>query len=192
MIDVEVAERFGAVLVGWAAVGPGGLQTSVAEKLGDKAKLKALPTLRRAALKIAAAVAVLLEIPPASGEQMVSLAQAWEEIERVIPREELTAAVEQLGELVPDDDGDDDAERRRELVKRYGSVTGSLGLLAQVQLGAVDVRQRVLAALYRLPEFVGRRRVLADELDETLVTGSWRRLVLANPELPAGVADHRA
>ena len=24
------------------------------------------------------------------------------------------------------------------------------------------------------------------------MTGSWRRLVFANPELPAGVADHRA
>jgi hypothetical protein len=50
----------------------------------------------------------------------------------------------------------------------------------------------VLAAVHRLPELVGRRRVIADELDQTLVTGSWRRLVLANPELPAGVADHRA
>jgi hypothetical protein len=48
-----------------------------AEKLGNKAKLKTLPTLRRAAVKIAAAVAVLLDIPPASGEQMISLAQAW-------------------------------------------------------------------------------------------------------------------
>jgi hypothetical protein len=98
-----------------------------AEKLGNKAKLKTLPTLRRAAVKIATAVAVLLDIPPASGEQMISLAQAWDEIERVIPREELTAAVEQLGELVPDEDGDDDAEWRQELVKRYGSVTGSAG-----------------------------------------------------------------
>ena len=163
-----------------------------AEKLGNKAKLKTLPTLRRAAVKVAAAVAVLLEIPSASGEQVISLAQAWEEIERVIPREELTAALEQLGELVPDDDGDDDAEWRQELIKRYGSVTGFLGLLAQIQLGAVDGRQPVLAAVHRLPGLVGRRRVLADELDQTLVTGSWRRLVLANPELPAELADHRA
>jgi hypothetical protein len=63
-----------------------------AEKLGNKAKLKTLPTLRRAAVKIATAVAVLLDIPPASGEQMISLAPAWEKIARVIPREELTAA----------------------------------------------------------------------------------------------------
>jgi hypothetical protein len=68
---------------------------------------------------------------------VISLAQVWEEIERVIPRKELTAALEQLGELVPDDDGDEDAEWRTELIKRYGSVTGFLGLLAQIQLGAV-------------------------------------------------------
>jgi hypothetical protein len=49
----------------------------------------------------------------------------------------------------------------------------------------------VLDAVRRLPELVGRRRVLAEELDGTLATGSWRRLVFSNPELPAGVADHR-
>ena len=44
---------------------------------------------------------------------MVSLAQAWEEIEQVIPREKLTAAVQQLNELVPDDECNDDAASER-------------------------------------------------------------------------------
>ena len=62
------------------------------------------------------------------------------EIERAVPRDELTVALEQLDKLVPDDgDGDNDAEWRAELVKRYGSVTGFLGLLARLELGAVDV-----------------------------------------------------
>jgi Tn3 transposase DDE domain len=56
----------------------------------------------------------------------------------------------------------------------------------------VDARLPVLAAVRRLPELVGRRRVGAEELESSLVTGSWRRLVFANPELSAGVADHRA
>ena len=164
-----------------------------AERLSEKAKLASLPALRRAAGKIAQAVAVLLKIPEDGGGQRVSLSQAWDEIEQVIPRAELTVALEQIAELIPDqDDGDDDAEWRAELVKRYASVTGFLGLLAQVELGAVDVRAPVLVAVRRLPELVGRRRVPAEELDGTLVTGSWRRLVFSNPELPAGVADHRA
>ena len=74
-----------------------------AERQSDKAKLKSLPALRRAAAKIARALGVLLEIPPASGAQTVSLAQAWDRIERTVPREELTVALEELGELIPDD-----------------------------------------------------------------------------------------
>ncbi|MGO9793144.1 MAG: DUF4158 domain-containing protein [Solirubrobacteraceae bacterium] len=165
-----------------------------AERLSNKAKLQLLAALRRAAGKIAQALAVLLGIADdGGGEEELSLSEAWDQIEQVIPRSELTVALEQLEQLLPvRDDGDDDAEWRAELVKRYGSVTGFLGLLAQLELGAVDVRAPVLAAVRRLPELVGRRRVSAEELDGTLASGSWRRLVFSNPELPAGVADHRA
>jgi hypothetical protein len=90
------------------------------------------------------------------------------------------------------EDGDDDAEWRAELVKRYGSVTAFLGPLARVEFGVIGVRAPVLEAARRLPELVGRRRVLGEELDGSLVTGSWRRLVFSNPELPEGLADHRA
>ena len=161
--------------------------------MSEKAKLASLPALRRAAGKVAQAVAVLLKIPEDGGGREVSLAHAWDQIERVIPRSELTVALEQLDKLIPGpDDGDNDAEWRAELVKRYGSVTGFLGLLARLELGAVDARASLLAAVKSLPALVGRRRVAPEELDGTLVMGSWRRLVFANPELPAGVADHRA
>jgi len=164
-----------------------------AERLSNTARLKSLPALRRAAGKIAQALAVLLGIPDDGGQEELSLSEAWDQIEQVIPRSELTVALEQLEKLLPDqDDGDDDAEWRAELVKRYGSVTGFLGLLAQLELGAVDVRAPVLDAVRRLPELIGRRRVSAEELDRTLASGSWQRLVFSNPGLPAGVADHRA
>jgi TnpA family transposase len=164
-----------------------------AERESEKAKLASLPALRRAAGKLARAVAVLLQVAEDSSGRGVSLAQAWAEIERVIPRGELTVALEQLEHLAPDrDDGDHDAEWRAELVKRYASVTGFLALLARVEFGAIDARRSLLAAVEGLPALVGRKRVLAEELDGALVAGSWRRLVLANPELPPGVADHRA
>ena len=164
-----------------------------ATRESEKAKLASLPALRRAAGKLARAVAVLLQVAADDDGREVSLAQAWDEIERVIPRGELTVALEQLDQLTPGrDDGDDDAEWRAELVKHYGSVTGFLGLLARLELGAIDAWASLLAAIKGLPALVGRKRVLAEELDGALVAGSWRRLVFANPELPAGVADHRA
>ena len=164
-----------------------------AERLSNKAKLQSLPALRRAVGKVAGALAVLLGLSDDGGEGQLSLTAAWDQIEQVIPRAELTVALEELQTLLPDqDDGDDDAEWRAELVKRYGSVTGFLGLLARLDLGAVDVRAPVLAAVRRLPELLGRRRVPAEEIDGTLATGSWQRLVFSNPELPAGEADHCA
>jgi hypothetical protein len=163
-----------------------------AERQSDQAKLKSLPALRRAAAKIARALGVLLEIPENTGET-VSLAETWERIEQTVPRDELTGALEELEKLIPDqDDGDSNAEWRAELIKRYGSVTSFLGLLAQLELGAVDARAPVLAAVRSLPALVHRKKVLCEELDVTLVQGSWRRLGFQSPQLPAGVADHRA
>jgi Tn3 transposase DDE domain len=164
-----------------------------AERQSDKAKLRSLPALRRAAAKVARALGVLLEMPEDGAGEAVSLAQAWARIERTVSRGELTVALEELDKLIPSqDDGDNDAEWRAELIKRYGTVTGFLGLLARLELGAVDARTNVLAALRSLPALVHRKKVFSDELDARLITGSWRRLVCGNPELPAGVADHRA
>jgi hypothetical protein len=164
-----------------------------AERQSDKAKLRSLPVLRRAAAKVARALSVLLEIPENEAAEAVSLAQAWDRIERTVPRDELTVALDELDKLIPSqDDGDNDAEWRAELIKRYGTVTSFLPLLARLELGAVDARTGVLAAVTSLPALVHRKKVFANELDARLITGSWRRLVFENPELPAGVADHRA
>jgi hypothetical protein len=125
-----------------------------AERQSDKAKLRSLPALRRAATKVARALGVLLEMPEDGGAEPVLLAQAWARIERTVSRGELTVALEELDKLIPDDgDGDNDAEWRAELIKRYGTVTGFLGLLARLELGAVGARTPVLAALRSLPAF---------------------------------------
>ena len=44
----------------------------------------------------------------------------------------------------------------------------------------------VLVAAAALPDLAGRERVWPGEVDASLVTGSWRRLVFACPELPCG------
>ena len=63
---------------------------------------------------------------------MVSVARAWSAIEKVVPREQLAAALAVIAETVPDDDGDGDAEWRRELVARYGTVRCFIKLLVEV------------------------------------------------------------
>ncbi|SOD67393.1 Phage integrase family protein [Streptomyces zhaozhouensis] len=110
-----------------------------AERLGNDAKLKALPQLRRAAKKVAAAVDVLMTTPPAteSGE-MVSVVDAWSAIERVVPREQLAAALATIAAVVPEEGGDDEAEWRAELVARYGTVRGFIRLLVEV----IDFQRR--------------------------------------------------
>jgi hypothetical protein len=104
-----------------------------AERLGKDAELKTLPRLRKAAKKVAAAVDVLMGTAPATEDgDMVSVTDAWSAIEKVVPREQLAAALAVIAEMVPDDNGDGDGEWRRELVARYGTVRGFIKLLVEV------------------------------------------------------------
>jgi TnpA family transposase len=164
-----------------------------ATRRGNDERLRSLPRLRRAAATVAAAARVLLEVPEASAERPVSVAELWSEIERQVGREQLAAAVATVREFVPDQDADDDAEWRAELVKRYASVRGFIGLLVEVvDFGAVEAGAAILAAVRRLPALLGRRRLVAEDIAGGLVAGSWRRLVYGNPDLPAGAVDKAA
>jgi hypothetical protein len=102
-------------------------------------------------------------------------------------------ALTTIAAVVPDTDGDDGAERRAELVARYGIVRGFIRLLVEViGFGAVEAGAPVVKALKQLPDLIGRKRVGAEEVSTELVTGSWRRLVFANPNLPHGLVDKAA
>ncbi|GAA3760789.1 Tn3 family transposase [Salinactinospora qingdaonensis] len=158
-----------------------------AERESVKEKVKRLPRLNAESAKLAAAVGVLIEATP--GEEgdaaAVSLAQVWERIESVVPRGELAAALRALEEMLPAPDSDADEEWRAELVTRYGSVRGFLPMLTQViDFGATVEGALALEAMRRLPELIGRKKVLAREVDTSLVTGSWHKLVFAEgPEV---------
>jgi TnpA family transposase len=165
-----------------------------AERLGKDAELRGLPRLRKAARKVAAAVDVLMGTPPTTGDDgVVSVADAWSAIEKVVPRDQLAAALAVIAELVPDDGGDGDAEWRRELVARYGTVRGFIGLLVEViDFGAAGAGAEVVKALRQLPELTGRKKIGAEEVARDLVTGSWRRLVFADPVRKLGPVDKAA
>ena len=143
-------------------------------------------------MPLAAAWKTLLAVVEDAGSAPVDLAAAWARLQDSVPRDRLAAAVATVEELAPDD-GHPDAGTRTEMVNRYATVRLFLPMLTEVlPLGATDAGRAVLAAAQTLPELLGRKRVRGGQVDEALVTGSWRRLVFANPDLPEGVVDHRA
>ncbi|GAA0905295.1 MULTISPECIES: hypothetical protein [Streptomyces violaceusniger group] len=70
---------------------------------------------------------------------------------------------------------------------------GFIRLLVEViDFGAIEAAAPVVTALRQLPQLIGRKKIGAAEVAGELVTGSWRRLVFANPSLPDGVVDKAA
>jgi hypothetical protein len=59
-------------------------------------------------------------------------------------------------------------------------------LVEVIDFGAVEAGAPVVRALKRLPGLIGRKKVGTGEVVTELVTGSWRRLVFATPNLPPG------
>jgi hypothetical protein len=83
---------------------------------------------------------------------------------------------------VPEEDGDKDAEWRGELVVRCSTLRSFIKLLVGViDFGTVVVGTGVVAALKQLPALIGRKKIDASQVTRDLVTGSWRRLVFADP-----------
>jgi TnpA family transposase len=164
-----------------------------ATRRGNDERLRGLPRLRRATATVAAAARVLLEAPEASAERPASVAELWGEIERQVGRAQLAAAAATVSEFVPDQDADDDGEWRAELVKRYASVRGFIGLLVEVvDFGAVEAGAMIVGGVRQLPALLGRRSLTAEDIAGGLVAGSWRRLVYSNPDRTSGAVDKAA
>ncbi|MBC9713484.1 Tn3 family transposase [Streptomyces sp. TRM66268-LWL] len=173
-----------------------------AERETAKQKMKTLPRVERASAKLATAFQVVFsttsehvdtdtgEIAPPEVETFEAM---WERIEAVVPRHELAAAIAALFELTPPLDSDADEAWRSMLVTRFPTVRPFLKLLVQVvDFGASPEGLPVLKALKTLPDLMGRKKVGPDEIDTSLLVGSWRRLVLTAPHLEPGTVDWKA
>lgn len=172
-----------------------------AERASVKERLRSLPQLRQASITLAAAARVLLEVTSADAVEVSDPASLGSRLQDAVPRERLAAAVATVDELAPDAEEDADAAMRVELVKRYATVRPFLAMLAEVvPLAATEVGRPVLTAVQGLAELASRRRMRHDQLSAfvgadvvgNVVTGSWRRLVFANPDLPERSVDLRA
>ncbi|MFH9959656.1 Tn3 family transposase [Streptomyces roseolus] len=173
-----------------------------AERETAKEKMKTLPRVERAPAKPATAFQVVFDTTSepvdtdtgkVTGPQVESFEAMWEQIEAVVPRHELVAAIAALFELTPPLDSDADETWRSMLVGRFGTVRPFLKLLAQVvDFGATPEGAPVLTALKSLPDPMGRKKVGPAEIDTDLLVGSWRRLVLSAPHLEPGTVDWKA
>jgi hypothetical protein len=138
-----------------------------AERETDKQRARDHPRLARASVKLAAEVGKLLDV--ASSGQPVDFGEVWKQIEGVVPRSELRAAVNVVQELVPFDDEDDEGEIRKRLAERIRLVSGFLRELTEViELGASPEGAPVLAEMRRLPELMGRRQLKAKDITDGL------------------------
>ena len=153
-------------------------------------RFKALPELDRAARRLRAAVLVLLDPPPGGLDAL------WAAINARVSRGELEAASDAVGRLTPPelDSGGQDAAFRAELLRRYPSLRRFLPALLEVMpFEATGAGKPILDALDALRSIEGRPgRVTATSVPLALVSGQWRRLVLANPQLADGELDRRA
>ncbi|MFI0192121.1 Tn3 family transposase [Streptomyces sp. NPDC017082] len=173
-----------------------------AERETAKQKLKTLPRVERAGMRLATAFRVVFDttseqVDTDTGEiaapKVETLEAMWAEIEQVVPREELAAAIAALFELTPPLDSDADEAWRAMLVTRFPTVRPFLALLVQVvDFGATPEGLPVLKARKSLPDLMGRKKVGPDEIDTSLLAGSWRRLVLSAPHLEPGTVDWKA
>lgn len=176
-----------------------------AERVSQYEQLRSLARFRRAAARVAAALGMLVEITDTSDDlaaqaaadgvraDPVDLSQVWAQIEQVVSREKLNAALATVIELVPDVEADDDSVWRAELVNRYPTVRGFLERLARViPWGATDIGAPIVAGLRALPAVLAQRKATVADVAEELVTGSWRRLVYGNPELEPPLIDRAA
>jgi TnpA family transposase len=174
---------------------------SRATQAADKEKLRNLPRLRVAAARLAAAWTIVMDAPPVQGsggaEQVTTVPEVLDQVEQVVSREQLAAAVETVLELLPlpSAQDDNDLDWRIELAGRYGTVRPFVEMLAAViPWGATAAGAPVVAALKALPKVMAARRPGAGHIREfdALVAGSWRRLVFGNPKLEPPLIDRPA
>ena len=133
---------------------------------------------------------VLLDPPPGGIEEL------WSAIAVHVSRSELELATDTVHRLAaqPDPQDGQDAAFREELLRRYQSLRRFMPILLDaVSFEAAPGGQAVLEAIESLRALEGRAgRVSAATVSLKVVSGRWRRLVLANPQLGENEVDRRA
>jgi hypothetical protein len=107
-----------------------------AERESAKEQLRTLRRFAAASAKLAAAIQILLEAGAQAED--VSLAEVWREIERVVPRGEVAAALAAVLELAPPPDEEADEAWRAELLKRHQTIRPFLPVLSRGEANGIE------------------------------------------------------
>ena len=170
---------------------------SAARRSSASERLAWMPRLERASVTLARTARALLDaLDEADAGGQLDVAAAWAVVERVAPREQVTAAAALVDELVPDDYSGE-AAMREALAAKYGVVRPFLESLAEaLPLQATPAGQDLLREVRRLPDLARRRTSVRPlthaDVAEAVVMPAWRRAVFTNPDLPAGAVDRDA
>lgn len=174
---------------------------SPARRKSSGDRLAMLPRLEKASKLLSRAGRVLVEQLDLVAEMNADLdpAALWTAVadQAGATKEQVLAALEQVEELVPADDGAAEAALRAALVDKYNTVRPFLRLLGESKsLSAAASGRKVLAAVRRLPELarrqVSRKPLVPKEIDASLVSAAWKRPVFSGPNLAAGAVDRDA
>lgn len=108
-------------------------------------------------------------------------------LETVADRDTLLRAAKNLLEYMPAQDSDTHEARRAKALERFRDVRTLVPVLVdRVRFGARPAGQAALTALHALPSLLDRDDVQLEDIDTTLLQGSWRRLVVGEPEQSDG------
>ncbi|MEU2776636.1 Tn3 family transposase [Streptomyces sp. NPDC007162] len=111
-------------------------------------------------------------------------------LETVADRDTLLRAAKNLLEYMPARDSDTHEARRAKALERFRDVRTLVPVLVdRVRFGASPAGQGALTALHALPSLLDREDVRLDDIDSTLVKGSWKRLVDGGAEQPDGAVN---
>ncbi|MFF4978564.1 Tn3 family transposase [Streptomyces sp. NPDC001046] len=111
-------------------------------------------------------------------------------LETVADRDTLLRAAKNLLEYMPARDSDTHEARRAKALERFRDVRTLVPVLVdRVRFGASPAGQATLTALHALPPLLDREDVRLDDIDTTLLKGSWKRLVEGGPEQRDGAVN---
>ncbi|KUH35259.1 MULTISPECIES: Tn3 family transposase [Streptomyces] len=111
-------------------------------------------------------------------------------LETVADRDTLVRAAKNLLEYMPAQGSDTDEARRAKALERFRDVRKLVPVLVErVRFGATSAGRAALTALHALPHLLDREDLRPDDIDTTLLKGSWDRLVRGGPEQSEGTVN---